>query len=261
MIFRRRIEVMIDSLKFIYPGLFIDFRTAFDDDPEPNTGEIVIYNVSDESENRIKKGQTIILNAGYEGDVGTIFAGVVEEAYSKWDGPDKQLRIACGDATDRWANATVNKTYVAGTSASQIIRDMLGNFGLEVGQVSLSQDIVYPRARTFSMPLRTALQQLSKDTGSKFHISNGSVVFRAVQGGKETGFILNADSGLIGSPERVTGNDDVDYSLFCFLNHRIHADSIIKIESRTVNGIFRVVKGEHVGNRQDFITRLEVKAA
>lgn len=260
MIFNRQIEVIVDDMNFIYPDLDIDFRTAFDNEPEPNQAEIVICNVSSETENRIKKGQPIILNAGYEGDSGTIFAGVIEEAYSKWEGPDKLLRIECGDASDRWASTTVNKTYAAGSKASQIIRDLLGGFGLEVGQLSLTNDITYPRGKTFSIPLHAAIQQLARDTGSRFHINNGSIVFRAVGEGKETGFLLNAGSGLIGSPEKVTGNEDVDYLVHCFLNHRIQPDSIIKIESRTANGVFRVVKGEHIGNHQDFVTRMEVVA-
>jgi len=109
--------------------------------------------------------------------------------------------------------------------------------------------------------LKDAVQQIVKECGSTFKISKGRIFIMPFGEGIQTGFLLNYQTGLIGSPE-VFEREERDctkkgYKIQMLLNHRITVNSIIRVESRTANGMFRVLKGRHRCGG-DFITEVEV---
>lgn len=257
-LYMREVEVLIGDRKITSPEFQIHFQVNFSDDPEPNTGEILLFNLSDDTTNRIKKGENIILNAGYQGEIGTILAGKIEEVKGYREGMDSVTKLAVGDATEEWYRSTVNRTYKAGTTSNQIIKDLVGMFGLEIGEVQPAHEIIYTGGKSVSGMLQNVLRQIVNETGSKFYISNGAVFIRPYSKGTKTGFLLNSDTGLIESPQRVDGNDKVEYQVKCLLNHKIRTDSLIQVQSTTANGNYRVVSGKHICNDTDFITDMEV---
>jgi len=255
------IEVIVDQVRFKSSDLAIEFETRFNDKSEPNDGEVKIYNLTDNTTNRVKKGDNIIINAGYREDTGTIFMGVIDEVQGSWEDLDRVLTLKIGDATDKWANTVVNLSFKPGIKASQIINATLGRFGLAIGEFRLPRDVIYSRGRTLSAPLQAALREICADCGAKFHISNGTIYIRDPNAGTETGWYLRPDSGLIATPQPIEGDEEKDYRVRSLLNYRLHADSIIRIESRTANGLFRVVSGKHIAQWPDrFETELEVAA-
>ena len=108
--------------------------------------------------------------------------------------------------------------------------------------------------------LQSVMRQIVGETGSKFHISQGKILIRPWEAGTQTGFLLNADTGLIESPqpfeEESNGKKISGFHVRMLLNHRITVDSILQIQSKTANETFRVRKGSHSG--ADFITEVEV---
>jgi hypothetical protein len=266
-LFRRRVSVASGGALVESPPFDIHFQLRFDTEPEPNQATIDIFNLADSTVNKFKCGQTVILNAGYEADSGTILAGITDEVRSFWQtvrgaGNERILRLEAGDATDRWLNARISKAYKAGIKASQIIADMLKMFGLEIGAFKLPKDVTYPGGRTFSGSLQSALRQVVSDCGAKMHISNGAVFVLPPDQGNRIAVVLRHDTGLVEYPERIETQDGEEkWRVISLLNHRIRADSIIKVESRNLTGFCRVVKGEHVCGDEDFETRLEVVPA
>lgn len=258
---KREVEVKVAGRSVKSPPFDVDFIVNFDTDPEPNEGEVTIYNLTRDTVNRIVKDSSIIISAGYSGDTGTVFAGVVDYKEGYWDGPDRILKLEIGDATDKWAKATINKSYKAGSKASQIIPDALGLFGLEIGSFKLPNDVVYASGCTLSGSLQAEVRKIVTDCGAKFHISNGAIFINGPDDGKKTGFLLRHDTGLVGSPERIQGDEaEADYKVKSLLNYRIHADTLLQIQSETANGWFRVVSGRHKCNESDFYTEMEVVA-
>jgi len=255
---KRKVQVLTGGMTLENP-LEIHFRVDFDNKPEPNIAEIKIYNLAQDTIARIKKGSGIVLNAGYEGDVGTIFMGDVAKVITDWEGIDKVTRITAGDGAEAWLNTTVSKSFKPGIKGSQVIKDIIGGFGLEVGEIRLTQDVVYKNGKVVHGKLRQALSQIVADCKSKMTITNGVILIRPPSAGTETGFLLNSDTGLIGTPGYID-SDDADYDVECLLNHRLTADSLLRIESRTAFGNFRVVKGNHSGDDQNWVTQMEVVA-
>ena len=72
---KRAATLQIGSNRYDMANLFFTFEVPFEDSEELGSATIKAYNLSPATRSGIKKGQVVILNAGYEGDVGTIFTG------------------------------------------------------------------------------------------------------------------------------------------------------------------------------------------
>ncbi|MBU8908498.1 phage protein [Desertibacillus haloalkaliphilus] len=254
----RRVELYIGDIRFTFPEFTIYFRVEYDDSEDLNDAEIKIYNLSDETKNRIKKGMDVILNAGYEGDVGNIFFGRIEEAKTTKQRTDKITKILAIDASEEWLNNTINKTYKAGIRASQILQDIISVSGLSVGVVQLAKDITYQRGRTINGRIPNVVSQISKDCDSKVTITKGLIYIREGEQGDDIRFLFNAQRGLIGTPERFEDDDASGYEVTSLLNHRVQTDSLINVQSSTANGQYRVRKVVFTANRRDFYCDMEV---
>ncbi|WP_425447727.1 phage protein [Dethiothermospora halolimnae] len=254
-LWKQKVELIAAGQSFSNNDFEIDFKVDFDTDPEPNVSEIKIYNLSNSTISNIKKEGNVILNAGYKGDIGTILLGTIEEIKGKWNGVDKETKLMVGEGSKQWYKTYIEKSYMPGITSQAVINDLANTFGLELGDLQLENNVTYSRGITVSGMLQNALRQVVKDTGSKFYISNGKIYIRPKKKGTFTGFLLNSDTGLVDTPQKIEQEGKEGYKVKMLLNHKINVDSILQIESRTANGNFRVVKGTHKG---DFITEVEV---
>lgn len=251
----RDVRLMIIGREYSSANFTITFRVPFSTSAEPDVAEVSVYNLSEDSTARIKEGGPIILKAGYKDDIGAILSGRIDSALTRWDGPDKITTLAVSDGGIEWRNAEVNRTYQAGATASYIMQDLAGILGLEIADISPAADVAYPLGRTISGSVDKALKGLVEDTSSKMYIYKDRLYIRPENTGTETGFILSADTGLIGSPELFLEEGRALYKVRALLNHRIGADSLLRIQSKTARGLFRVVSGEH---SSDFVSELIV---
>ena len=273
---------MAGQKKFTNEGkdaLEIEFDIPFSNNKEPDIAEITIYNLSDSSIEQIKKDGYIMVNAGYKqlGNIANIFTGQIEEVATEWLYVDKVTKIKATDGGDAWRKIKVNKTYQKNTKASDIMRDLANAMGYEITKIEPKEDITYKLGKTITSYASTSLVQLAKDTKSKLFINKNRITIAAEDKGNNTGVLLNENSGLIGTPSMVkdeTGdkNDDRDYEankkendkerkawrVTSLLNPMFETDTIIKVESRTINGEYRIVRGVH---NRDFNTELVVVEA
>src|SRR5690606_38089457 len=128
----------------------IEFDMPFGSGSAAAVGNIRIFNLSDETTAKIEREAPVIVRAGYEGDVGTVAVGTIEDASTKWEGVDKTTTLFVGDGTDKWLTARVNRTWRQGVRASEVARDIIGLLGLAVGRIQLPKNIVYPSGVTHS---------------------------------------------------------------------------------------------------------------
>lgn len=263
--FNRQAEIIIGNRGFHSDKFDFEFDVEFDDTPTLNHAEILLYNLSNSTINEIEDNMPIIINAGYEGDVGSVFIGAVYDMSTRRNGVDKETTIMAVDASDQRGKLRVNRSYKEGTRASQIITDLCGLSGLSIGALDLPNDVQYRSGRNVNGEIITLLKIISKDCDAKFHISKGLAYFTGHDIGEEVGFIFSAETGLIGSPEPfIEENPDKKeevikgYNVMALLNHRVQADSIIGVESNIVTGSYRVRKGIHTYNDSEMITEMEV---
>lgn len=278
----RDIDVLAGGKKFQSLGenaLEIDFDISFNDKEEPDVSEVTIYNLSEDSINEIKKQGYCIVNAGYRemGNKACVVSGDIEDVTTDWEGLDKVTKIKVSDGGKEWRQAKLNKTYAEGTKASLIMQDLCGVLGYEVVEIKPKEDITYKLGKTIKGYCSDSLKRLVKDTKSKMYINKKRITIRDEKKGNDIGFLLNSETGLVGNPtlNKDDSGDKTDlrnsekkkkknkeekktWKVICLLNAKIETDSIIKIESKTCNGQFRVVSGKHT---KDFNTELVVEEA
>lgn len=257
----RETEVLAGGKSFHSDDLDIEFDVPFNNEEEPDIARVTIYNLSESSINAIKKDQNIIINSGYQGDVGTIFKGTLQKAATSWSNVDKVSQFTIGDGVIQWLTKEVSEVYGEDITAKAILEDLTGQFGLELGRLDLVNNITYPTGRVIDAMLKDAIKQVVRETGSQFRISGGKIYIMPHDEGIETGFLLNKETGLIGSPEKFEKEEDGEtktgFRITMLLNHRITINSILQVESNTANGTYRVLKGRHT-SRGDHLTNVEV---
>ena len=73
----RDATLVIGNNKYTLDGLNFSFEIPFEDSDEPPVATIKVMNLSANTRANIKKNDPVILNAGYQGDVGCILVGKV----------------------------------------------------------------------------------------------------------------------------------------------------------------------------------------
>lgn len=272
-LYGRKIEFFAGSKQFIGEDFTIYFDVPFDDAEDANVATVNVYNLAEATINEFKQGQKIVLNAGYEGDVGAVLLGEAKGIKTEWDGVDKITKIEVLDGSEKWLNTPIQKTYKAGIKGKQILNDILAIAGLEIGVFNLPVNKVYQGGKTIKSKLSTAIASIAKDCGAKVHVNRNKIFIRPKNEGNKMGFVLDAEHGLIASPTPIkkeveTGEKDATgaakkktingWKVVCLLNHRITTDALIQVKSKTANGIFRVESGKHSHNGDDFYTEMEV---
>jgi len=272
-LYGRQIELIAGNKRFESglgkDGPTIQFDIPFDDGKEPNVATITVYNLSDQSILAIKKDTPIVLNAGYQGDVGALFLGFVEKPKTEWQGVDKVTKIQAVDGNGQWLRLHIKKTYKPGITGKAILTDLLAQCGLHIGAFNLPNDRKYLGGKTINAPLSRAIAQVAAECGAKAHVTRGKIFIRPKNEGQPIGIVIDKDRGLIGSPTPIETTETIKipdakdkkvtrqgWKVVSLLNHRITTDAIVQIKSKTANGLFRVEKGRHDGT--SFYTEMEV---
>lgn len=267
-LFGRVKRVKIGNMTFTNDELEIRFSVPFDDDPKPNVSKVEIFNLSNDTINRIKRGETCTIEAGYRGDVGVIAKGKITSVITKREGVDKittiqviegddysRIKVDTKNATDKKSNKI---TFKKGTKASVIIKRLCSVLGIKLAYMKLPKDVTYKNGYTVTGLILNHLEEIVKDCGASMYYRRGQMVIRNIKEGTDERFILNSDTGLIESPEPFEEDSVKGFKVKCLLQHRITTASIIEINSKTAKGKYRVRKGEHKVDGNDFITEFEV---
>lgn len=265
-LFGRKIRLEAGG-KLIEPPLTIHFDVEFGDGEELSSTTIKVFNLSDKTIAGIKNNSPVLLSVGYQDDIGVVFQGIVKVPDTSWSSVDKITEISCVDEHGMYLKKKVNKTFAPGTTASTILRFLITEAGLKTGDLSPLVDFVYRNGKTLVGDVSSLIKDIVKDTKSKMHITRGRIYIRDASKGDLIGFVVNKDSGLIDSPEKIeteieskTDGEKVTRSgwkVVMLLNHRITVDTIIKVESKAFTGQIRVAKGRHYCDGNSFYTEVE----
>ena len=247
--------------------LDFEFEIPFDDDLESNEGEIIVYNLSSDTIKQLKKNASISIEAGYQGDTGVIFNGTITKVSTKRQEADRvtTIRVVCGIP----AQEVEEKTYIAGTSASSILIDLLAMVkDLTLEKREIRRDYTYDNDVKVSGSLVSAIRQYSEVCGVSTFASNGKLYCYYLKDTKENGeyFNVSEDTGMIDSPmpyeEEVKVEDFSEvvegFEIDMLLQHRISAGSIIKLDSEQYDGTYIVKSGTHTFNENECITHIKV---
>lgn len=248
-LFRRKKQLIINNV--VMPDLEIDFNIAFNADDEQPVNDVSIVNLTPETIRGIGNGQTVILNAGYGDNMGNVLVGKISDTSTASSGVDRTLKMMVTPDVNVILSTTVSKSYAPGTMASFVIKDLLNGIGLEVGTIKLNADICYTDGKVFSGTVDAALKEIVQATGSFMFVRCNIIYIVDSVYEIDTGILLNASTGLIGSPEVVNINGAKGYKITSLLNPMLTLGSVFRLESKYLSGLFRVQDGTHSG---DFLT-------
>lgn len=257
-------------------GLRVVFRVELTPKKEPNTAKIDVYNLSKNSRASIEgdKGPRVVLQAGYLGSVSQIFSGDSRTCITRHIGPDVITSIQCGDGERSFRFAEFRQSFKPGTSVKEIVSQVTKAMQLDPGNaLQQAQKIAatYNSGATFSGRASDVLEEILKPHGYTYSIQGGRIeILAADEWLKEEGPLLNADSGLVGSPEWGTPEKKGKPALLkvrALLNGRFRPGIRFQLDALEVKGRFRCVKVSHsgdthpVGGNSDWYTDMEVAPA
>jgi hypothetical protein len=260
----RQATLQIGTAQWDMDELEFSFKVTFDSGEKLPTCEVEVKNLSQTRRKAIRKGDLLIINAGYEGDIGVLFAGEVTSRQNEKSGTEWSTKLLASPIAGQWISAQVNKTYRAGY-ASDIIRDLLRIFGVEIGQFTLKKDRYYQRGKLCKGKLKDVLRNIVvQDCKSSFAVKNQAVYISATGGSEKLTYELTEESGLLTAKKNKSepssdNTEPITDTVTCLLNYHIGSGDKIRIRSLELNGDFKVIRGSHSGSRSGiYQTALEV---
>jgi hypothetical protein len=217
--------------------LWVVFQTHHADYETPNSADIRVYNLAEETARRVKREFTqVYLQAGYEsGPFGVIFSGQVRQVrIGRENGADTYLDILASDGDRAYNWSTVNTTLAAGATAKDQMRAAQAAMAAEgtvAGELPDVDAPALPRGRVMYGMARTAMRDAAQATGSSWSIQNGKSQVVPVQGYLSGEAVkLTSATGLVGQPEQT--NEGI--KVRALINPRFRVGGRIKLDNAAI---------------------------
>ena len=249
--------------------LDVEFTIPFDDNMEPNEAEIIIYNLADETINRLKSSMhaansAITVEAGYTGDTGVIFTGYIRNVRTSYSGADKVTTIKALD--DVFYHAMESIAFAAGTKASYILNKLLEKTDVPIAVFNPRRDHTYNDSQTVDGNLMENIKRYAEVCGISAYVSRGKIYARHIKEGDNLRFEISSDTGMIGYPAPYTEEINAEsfteiingYEVTMLLQHRMCAGAITNLSSKITTGQYRVCSGTHRFSQDEAVTELKM---
>lgn len=234
----------------------------------PNTAKISVTNLAEQTRAKVsKKHIETTLEVGYSNRSSVIFSGKLEAAKNTRDGVDWVTSFQSTDGGKELREKRINVSFKT-VNVGDAFKRITDSLGIGVGNAiekmtgsnargDLSK---FTNGLVMSGPVQRELDRLTKTYGYDWSIQNGQLQLLAPDDAIEPGdaIVLSSDSGMIGSPE--SGEKGI-VEVRSLLIPQLTPGRVVKLESRQVNGFYRVEKTTYQGDTrgQDWYADLELK--
>lgn len=175
----------------------------------PASAEIYIYNLSKNTTDKlIGTGQSIVLEAGYEGGRGIIFKGTVRQLFRGRESQTDTFLCVLGQSSDLSRNYSVtNGTLSAGYDHTDLVnyakQDMTKLGDLEDIQMPTLSPYKMPRGRAMFGMSRTYVSEVATTHGLSLAYVDNKIVghTETVPVEEEKAVVLNSTTGMVGMPQ------------------------------------------------------------
>jgi hypothetical protein len=230
---------------------------------EPNTAQIMIFNLSEDSRSLLAGDDVFfqIESKWREEDQWSLLAsGDVSDLSTYMRGPDIITEVSITDGFKDIRDTTISKSYPSGTSVKTVIQDLVNQFK-RVDAKSIVSNVIDSTKElitggTLSGNAFDNLEKILNPLGYVPRIQDNDLIIEEKFSTLETEiYSINPNSGLIGSPQKKTFTIDKQEKkgivIQCLLNPRINVGSRIKVESKFVSGEYLVYNLTHTGDSQN----------
>lgn len=249
--------------------LRITFSIELDTSPEPNTAEVAVYNLREETRALVaKKGIPTTLEAGYSTRSSLIFAGKLEYGSTVREGPDWVTRFQSTDGAQETRKARINLSFKPGVDVREVMRRAAESMGVNIGNTidKIKAGNIRGALQEFgngivlSGPARAQFDKIAKTLGYNWSIQNGEIQVLEPDGviDPAEAVLLSPRTGLIGTPQ--TGEDG---KIECrsLLSPSLTPGRLVRIEAREIQGFYRIDRAVFSGDSRgaSWYADLEVK--
>lgn len=219
----------MSELRFIFSIRRGDTQT-------PNTADIRVYNVNDDTALKAEKEFTrIVIQAGYEGNFGVIFDGTIKQIRRGRESPtDTYLDITAADGDSAYNFSTVAVSLAAGSKPDDHVNVILQGMterGVSRGYIQEVESNGLPRGKVIFGMAKDELRKVARNTNTNWSIQDGKlqmVGINAYLPGEAV--VVNAATGMIGQPEATQNGIRVK----TLLNPNIKIGGLIKLNNRDI---------------------------
>jgi hypothetical protein len=196
-------------------GLRVQFDIQKTNKKEPNTAEVVITNLAENTRSLLQgKGVRLSLEAGYR-DTGlkTYFLGDVRAVDHRRVGAEWESVIRLGDGERAWQHAKVNESWDGKTQVADVIKRIAEAMGLDGDAAARQFDVAVTNSK-HSVPLvfdhgycvngsaSRAMDRAMKAARLGWSMQDGEIRILAPGQALTTAvYEITPDSGLVGTPE------------------------------------------------------------
>ena len=244
--------------------LRITFVIGKTSDSNANTSKIKVYNLNERSRTILEQGGDLvaILEAGYTGTgLEVLFKGEIDKSQFGRVGPDWVTTIFVKDGSTAITKTHFEKSYAGPVDLKAIAEDITRTLRNEADIIvkdlkNLSSDIVQNGFSANGLASRI-LDNIVEKQGLEWSIQNGELQIIAPDSSDDEAIVLTPETGLIGSP--VKREDGVEFR--ALLQPKVKPGGAVKIESRNLNGLFRIRQAQFKGDTHGtpwFVTAVAV---
>ncbi len=217
----------------------IKFAVMRSDSATPNTAEIRVYNLSDQTaidvQSLVNIGN-VVLSGGYDKNFGVIFEGNIKQVIiGRESGTDTFIDIIAGDGAQAYNYAFVSTSLAAGASQSDQVNaaiKAMESHGVAAGNLTgVESNSKLFRGKVLFGNARNYLRSAAQTAGSSWSIQDGKVNFvpnKSYLPGQQ--IMLTPTSGMVGTPYQTTDGVNVK----CLLNPLINIGGRVYIDNSTI---------------------------
>lgn len=210
----------------------------------PNTADVRVYNVSDDTADRIRQllpqpeFTRVVIQGGYDGNYGILFDGQIKQIRrGRESQTDTFIDITAADGDRAYNFAISAVTLEAGqTGAKDQIAAILAGMkkqGADIGYMPEITSNPLPRGKVIFGMSRDALRQVADNTGTNWSIQDGKVNFVPKSGyipGEVP--VITAATGMIGLPTQTQNGIHVR----ALLNPNFKIGQVVKLDNESIQG-------------------------
>ncbi len=219
----------LSALRFAFAVRRGDLQT-------PNSADIRVYNVNDDTAQQVAKEFTrIVIQAGYDGNYGVIFDGEIKQVRrGRESQTDTYLDITAADGDSAYNFAVSALSLAAGSTpndhVSAVLQGMAVN-GITRGYVPDLPGNPSARGKVFYGMSRDEMRKIARNTGAAWSIQDGKFVMVPLNNYMPGDVpVITAATGMVGLPEQTQSGIKIK----TLLNPNLKIGQAVKLDNESI---------------------------
>lgn len=233
-------KITIGDKVFDYAELDIEFEVKLKDDLNSDIATISIYNLSKTTLESLKKGDGVVVEAGYIDNSGIIYNGSVDDIRTELDGVDYKTTIIATPSNNLFTTILVNVQFNSGIRASEILKKLESNIPYKIKILDIPHDIIYKKGKALSTRLSNAIKILCKDIGAIGRFEKNTIIIKAPNKTYTNHIRLGSENGLISIKKTENKDKKQVYILESILNPQLILNQVVEVDSIEHKGKYQV---------------------